>query len=41
MAPLPPGRYRAGGVIPAFAEELRSLVIEFEVESEESNGRVE
>ncbi len=31
-APLPPGRYRATGVIPAFAEELRSLVIEFDVE---------
>ncbi len=30
--PLPPGRYRAAGVIPAFAEELRSLMIEFEIQ---------
>jgi hypothetical protein len=31
-AALPPGRYRAAGVIPAFGEELRSPPIEFEIE---------
>ena len=31
--PLPPGRYRATGLIPAFGGELQSLAVEFEVGS--------
>ena len=41
-AALPPGRYRATGLIPTLGNELRSSTIEFEVEAEaEAEAKLE